>query len=267
MRTSQSCVSSGSAALRPGLRLASRWSPKPPTKTSRRPCSTFGGAARGGQAARSHQVGHQGSPHRSGPRALGRGPAAARQATGRALGERGLAHLSPRCVGGRRLCADSLAHRPDHLPSARHHRAQAGQGRRRERAGTQHRVRGSLATQAVKVFDLVAATGIRDDEARTTGFDPVTVEFVADDHKRYYPARASSGCGSPATEEPAGCSTVSCWVPTGRRSPSGSTCSRRHQARRHRLRSRRAGPVLHPTAERPMGCAAAGRARLDHSAG
>lgn len=47
---------------------------------------------------------------------------------------------------------------------------------------------GSLGTQAVKVFDLVAAgTGLRDRTARRAGYDPVTVETVADDHKRYYP--------------------------------------------------------------------------------
>ncbi len=47
---------------------------------------------------------------------------------------------------------------------------------------------GSLGTQAVKLFDRVAAaTGLRDTEARAAGFDPITIEFVADDHKRYYP--------------------------------------------------------------------------------
>ena len=47
---------------------------------------------------------------------------------------------------------------------------------------------GSLGTQAVKVFDLVAArTGLRDDNARTAGFDPLTVATTADDHKAYYP--------------------------------------------------------------------------------
>ncbi|MQA02263.1 MAG: CoA-disulfide reductase [Streptosporangiales bacterium] len=47
---------------------------------------------------------------------------------------------------------------------------------------------GSLGTQVVKVFDLaVARTGLRDHEARTVGFAPVTVGSVADDHKAYYP--------------------------------------------------------------------------------
>jgi NADPH-dependent 2,4-dienoyl-CoA reductase/sulfur reductase-like enzyme len=47
---------------------------------------------------------------------------------------------------------------------------------------------GSLGTQAVKVFDLIAAgTGLRDEQARRAGYDPVTVETSADDHKAYYP--------------------------------------------------------------------------------
>ena len=46
---------------------------------------------------------------------------------------------------------------------------------------------GSLGTQAVKVFDLVAAgTGLRDQTARQAGYDPVTVGITADDHKAYY---------------------------------------------------------------------------------
>ncbi len=47
---------------------------------------------------------------------------------------------------------------------------------------------GSLGTQVVKIFDQAAArTGLRDHEAATAGFDPVTVESQADDHKAYYP--------------------------------------------------------------------------------
>ena len=45
-----------------------------------------------------------------------------------------------------------------------------------------------MGTQAVKVFDLVAAgTGLRDRTARQAGYDPVTVATTADDHKAYYP--------------------------------------------------------------------------------
>ena len=47
---------------------------------------------------------------------------------------------------------------------------------------------GSLGTQVVKIFDQAAArTGLRDHEAAPAGFDPVTVEAAADDHKAYYP--------------------------------------------------------------------------------
>jgi len=47
---------------------------------------------------------------------------------------------------------------------------------------------GRLGTQVVKVFDQAAArTGLRDHEAKAAGFDPVTVESEADDHKAYYP--------------------------------------------------------------------------------
>jgi NADPH-dependent 2,4-dienoyl-CoA reductase/sulfur reductase-like enzyme len=47
---------------------------------------------------------------------------------------------------------------------------------------------GSLGTQVVRVFDrVVAATGLRDQQAAEAGFDPVTVASVADDHKAYYP--------------------------------------------------------------------------------
>jgi NADPH-dependent 2,4-dienoyl-CoA reductase/sulfur reductase-like enzyme len=47
---------------------------------------------------------------------------------------------------------------------------------------------GSLGTQVVKIFDLVAArTGLRDDEATAGGYDPLSVTAEADDHKAYYP--------------------------------------------------------------------------------
>ncbi|MFD8501270.1 FAD-dependent oxidoreductase [Streptomyces sp. NPDC059687] len=49
---------------------------------------------------------------------------------------------------------------------------------------------GSLGTQVVKVFDLVAArTGLRDHEAQTAarGWTPATTTSRPDDHKAYYP--------------------------------------------------------------------------------
>ena len=47
---------------------------------------------------------------------------------------------------------------------------------------------GCVGTQVVKVFDLVAArTGLREHEAKAAGFNPITVETAAWDHKAYYP--------------------------------------------------------------------------------
>ena len=66
---------------------------------------------------------------------------------------------------------------------------------------------GVLGTQVVKVFDMAAArTGLRDTEARQAGFDPLSVESDADDHKAYYPGAHKSESGSPPTPPPAGCS-------------------------------------------------------------
>jgi NADPH-dependent 2,4-dienoyl-CoA reductase/sulfur reductase-like enzyme len=54
--------------------------------------------------------------------------------------------------------------------------------------GGSARFSGSVGTQVVKVFDLVASrTGLRQHEAAAVGFAAVTTQTVADDHKRYYP--------------------------------------------------------------------------------
>lgn len=54
--------------------------------------------------------------------------------------------------------------------------------------GGDARFAGSLGTQVVKVFDLVAArTGLRDHEAIGVGRSPRTSTAIADDHKAYYP--------------------------------------------------------------------------------
>jgi NADPH-dependent 2,4-dienoyl-CoA reductase/sulfur reductase-like enzyme len=53
------------------------------------------------------------------------------------------------------------------------------------------RFAGSLGTQVVKVFDLVAArTGLREQEATGAGYTPVTTQSAPDDHKAYYPGAA-----------------------------------------------------------------------------
>jgi len=55
-------------------------------------------------------------------------------------------------------------------------------------AGGHREFAGSLGTQVVKIFDQAAArTGLRDHEAAVAGYDPVTVQSEADDHKAYYP--------------------------------------------------------------------------------
>ncbi len=47
---------------------------------------------------------------------------------------------------------------------------------------------GTLGTQSVKIFDLVAArTGLKDDEALKEGFSPLSADIDAWDHKAYYP--------------------------------------------------------------------------------
>lgn len=54
--------------------------------------------------------------------------------------------------------------------------------------GGSARFAGSVGTQVVKVFDLVAArTGLRDHEAASAGFAPLSSTTIADDHKAYYP--------------------------------------------------------------------------------
>ncbi|GAB3491804.1 NAD(P)/FAD-dependent oxidoreductase [Flexivirga lutea] len=54
--------------------------------------------------------------------------------------------------------------------------------------GGHARFAGSLGTQVVKVFDLIAArTGLREHEATSADFTPVSATATPDDHKAYYP--------------------------------------------------------------------------------
>ncbi|MDA8403141.1 MAG: FAD-dependent oxidoreductase [Desulfobacteraceae bacterium] len=56
--------------------------------------------------------------------------------------------------------------------------------------------KGIVGTQSLKVFDLVAArTGLRDIEAKAHGFDPITIDMEAPDHKAYYPGATSMHIG------------------------------------------------------------------------
>ncbi len=55
-------------------------------------------------------------------------------------------------------------------------------------AGGAREFAGSLGTQVVQVFDLVAArTGLMESEASVAGWRPLTVETECPDHKAYYP--------------------------------------------------------------------------------
>jgi NADPH-dependent 2,4-dienoyl-CoA reductase/sulfur reductase-like enzyme len=48
--------------------------------------------------------------------------------------------------------------------------------------------KGIVGTQSLKVFDRIATrTGFKDAEARANGFDPLTIQMEAPDHKAYYP--------------------------------------------------------------------------------
>ena len=54
--------------------------------------------------------------------------------------------------------------------------------------GSHREFQGSLGTQVIKVFDLIAAgTGLRDAQAVKAGFDPLTVTLTTTDRNAYYP--------------------------------------------------------------------------------
>ena len=80
-----------------------------------------------------------------------------------------------------------LLDRPEYMPlgSTAHKQGRvAGENA----IGGSARFVGSLGTQVVKVFDLaIAATGLRESVARAEGFDALTIETIAEDHKAYYP--------------------------------------------------------------------------------
>jgi NADPH-dependent 2,4-dienoyl-CoA reductase/sulfur reductase-like enzyme len=97
------------------------------------------------------------------------------------------------------------------------------------RTGDLARFGGTLGTQVVKVFDLVAArTGLRDDEATAAGYTPVTTQSAPYDHKAYYPG------ASPITIRITGDSTqrAAARRSTRRRPPHRNSETRRHL--RHR---------------------------------
>ena len=61
--------------------------------------------------------------------------------------------------------------------------------------GGNREFQGSLGTQAVKVFDRIAAgTGLRDMQAVKAGFDPLTTTFTTLDHNAYYSPIRCTNC-------------------------------------------------------------------------
>ena len=83
---------------------------------------------------------------------------------------------------------------------------------------------GSLGTQVVKVFDLVAGrTGLTDHEALSAGFNPATTQSSPDDHKVYYPTAYPIAMRITGDTSRACCSAPSWSAGAGPKSPSGST--------------------------------------------
>jgi NADPH-dependent 2,4-dienoyl-CoA reductase/sulfur reductase-like enzyme len=74
---------------------------------------------------------------------------------------------------------------------------------------------GSLGTQVVKVFELaIARTGLREEEARKAGFDPLTVQSAFWDHKAYYPGAQEIVfriCGDKSTGRLLGAQLIGHW--------------------------------------------------------
>ena len=124
---------------------------------------------------------------------------------------------------------------------------------------------GSLGTQVVKVFDLVAArTGLRDHEATAAGYDPVSVTTHADDHKAYYPGShpiTMRYTGDRDTGRLLGVQLVGHLRQP--RSPNASTCRHGHLQRDDRRRDLRPRPLLHAAARLALGSAPGRRPDMD----
>ena len=90
--------------------------------------------------------------------------------------------------------------------------------------GGRTRYAGSLGTQVVKVFDLVAArTGLRDHEAATIGHNRPRWPRSPTTTRPTIPAPSRSRSASPATGRPGSCSAPSWSATAARRQRSGST--------------------------------------------
>ena len=124
---------------------------------------------------------------------------------------------------------------------------------------------GSLGTQVVKTFDLVAArTGLRDHEAIAGGLEPLTVTSEADDHKAYYPG------SRPITMRYTGdrANRAAPRRPTDRPHQLRDRQTHRHRRDRHPQphdyrRNLRARPLLHPAPRLPLGRTPTRRPSMD----
>ena len=123
---------------------------------------------------------------------------------------------------------------------------------------------GSLGTQVVKIFDQAAArTGLRDHEASAAGYDPVTIQSEADDHKAYYPGShriTMRFTGDRATGRLLGVQLFG-----HRHAEIAKRVDIAATAIFHAMTvdgAQRPRPVLHPTARQPLGRDPDGRPRL-----
>lgn len=103
--------------------------------------------------------------------------------------ERTMATAAP-CIFAAGDCVETyhrLLDRPTYLPLGTTAHKQ-GRVAGENAVGGHQLFAGSLGTQAVKIFDVVAArTGLNDADAARAGFDPLTAAYTGWDHKVYYP--------------------------------------------------------------------------------
>ena len=133
--------------------------------------------------------------------------------------------------------------------------------------GGHARFAGSLGTQVVKVFDLVAArTGLREHEAIPAGYTPATSQSAPMITRPTTRPPTPSPSASPATPAPAGCWAPNWWPARHRDRQTSRHLRHRHLPRHDRQRPQRTGPVLHPPAGLALGCRPDGRPSLgpDH---
>ena len=146
--------------------------------------------------------------------------------TRRKGGDRGRpadAHQPPRRVrGGRCVITHHRLLGTGYLPLGTTAHKQGGS--RARTGGRPREFAGSLGTQVVKVFDLVAArTGVRDDEPAAPASTPSRSAMRLTITRPTTRAATRSRCATPAIAAAAGCSASSSSATATQRSPSAST--------------------------------------------